>query len=271
LEFDWEKLIADGTLTYVAYGEEKAPTTGKLHQQYWCRFKNPRGSYKKTGKILGNAYTDKIKGTLAQNEAYCNKDGKYTELGIKPQQGRRTGLEDIMEGIRNGMTELEICEESPQKWCQYRRAFREYRALLEVHRDWRTEVRVWWGVTDSGKTHDAKKWLGKSRDAVTFSEGGFVLGYKNNPNVLIDDFEPGMIKRALMLTMCDENAMTVNVKGGEMKWNPRKIAITSNYDPTTWYYGPENEAVLRRFDKITYKNKKWNRSFGTEVPTGNIE
>ncbi len=257
VDFDWQLLIDKKVLTYVAYGVEKAPTTGKEHHQYWCRFKNTRSSWAVTGKILGGAYTDKIKGTLDQNEGYCNKDEHYIELGVRPKQGERTDLETIMSGIREGMTDLEIAEEAPQQWVQYRRAFTEYRGLLEKNRDWNTEVRVWWGVTGSGKTHDARKWLDNDYDAVEYTESGFFNGYKNNPNVLFDDFTPGMIKRNIMLTMCDQYKMTANVKGGERKWNPRKIAITSNYNPTTWYYGPENEAILRRFDKITHKEKKW--------------
>ena len=199
-----------------------------------------------------------MKGRFAHNESYCNKDGDYHEIGKKPIQGERVDLASIMQDIREeGLTDLEIAEKAPQKWCQYRRSFKAYRALLEVHRDWETEVRVWWGPTRCGKTHDAKEWLGGDYDGVDYTESGFFIGYENNENVLFDDFAPGMMPRHIFLKMTDKYRMTANVKGETRKWNPVKIAITSNFDPTTWYFG--DEAAMERIDKITHKTERYTK------------
>jgi len=259
LEFNWQDLIDKGVLTYVVYGEEKCPSTGRPHHQYWCHFKNVRSSNYETGKLL-ECHAEKLM-DLAKCDDYCKKDGKVTVLGVRPEQGKRSDLAKIMYEIKeNDMTELEIAERWPSQWLMYRRAFREYRDLLQEERTWRTEVRVWWGPTYCGKTHAAKKWLGRDRNTVRFTKSDFVLGYKNAKGVLIDDFQPGVIERDMMLTMCDETEMVVNVKGSEKQWNPRKIAITSNFDPATWYYGEgEDDAVMRRFDKIIHLTKKWKK------------
>lgn len=256
LDFDWEELIENKTLTYVAYGVERCPTTDRPHHQYWCRFRKLQKSYKKVGAMLGKADVNKMLGSFAQNEAYANKDGDYHELGVKPSQGERNDLKSIMQDIKKGLTDLEIVERAPQKWCQYRRSFTAYRALLEVHRDWKPDVRVWWGTTGTGKSHDAIAWLDNDYDAVKHTETGFFIGYENNPNVLFDDFTPGMMPRDIFLTMADKYRMTANVKGSTRKWNPRKIAITSNYDPKTWY---NDDAIMRRINKITKKTVEWKK------------
>lgn len=261
LEFEWEKLVKEKVLTYVAYGLEACPKTGRMHHQFWCRFRNPRNSIKLTGKILGNANVRKIRGTLDENEEYCTKGGKnkiYVELGQKPQQGRNGKLVEIFREVKEErLPEVDIAEADPQLWCQYRRSIERYRKLCEENRTWRTDVRVFWGEAGTGKTVRAIDWLGGDYDEVSITQSGFIMGYNNNPCVLIDDFETTSVPRDLFLKMTDRYKMNINVKGSEAKWNPKKIAITSNTDPKEWYY-QSTESVMRRLGKVEHYTEKFN-------------
>ncbi len=262
MDFDWETWFNNTeTVRYIGVGQEKTKK-GLDHWQFFLYFENPRGSKQRTAKFIDpGCHVEPCRGTLAQNETYCSKEGKFKHFGTKPAQGERTDLADIMEDIKLGVSELEIAERAPRKWLMYRRGFEAYRTLCQPDRTWKTEVAVFWGPPGTGKSTAARKWLDHDYDKVKISKGGgeHLLGYKNNPNVLLDDLDHGSLCRDTLLNMCDEGIDVVNVKHGEMKWNARKLAITSNYDPRTWF-GGDPEAVMRRVEHCTYMTTVWNRS-----------
>lgn len=271
MEFDFETLFVwgrpptcrRGAMTYLGWGRETCPTTGREHFQVCVRFKNPRGSLPGVSKLFtagrgrgpGKAHVERMVGTLEQSIAYCSKDGDYESLGCVTNQGERKDLDQIMEEIKTkGLSELDIAEQNPQRWCQYGRRFERYRKLLEARRTKKTEVRVWWGPPGTGKTHAAVNWLDDMYDDVSYTRGGFFIGYHNHPNILLDDFDAVMMERSIFMKMTDEYKYTANIKGGEINWNPKKIAITSNTDPAEWYTNVrsgDEYAVSRRIDKIT--------------------
>lgn len=244
-------------LRYAAYGVERCPTTNREHQQGWCSFSTSI-SLKTAIKRLGKCHVEVMHGTAAQSEAYCSKAAALVEWGTKPAgQGRRCDLEEYMADVAKGKTEWALSLEFPRLWAQYGRRGEDYRRLLAVGdgvvtgpRSWDTEVRVWWGETGTGKTLAALEWLGDAVDDVSFS-GDFVVGYNNRASVLWDDFEPGVVRRGKFLRLTDRYPMTVNIKYGSSQWNPKKIGITSNYAPESWYSG--SAAVLRRIEEITQK------------------
>lgn len=107
-------------------GEEGTP-----HLQGFCYFKQ-KCSFKKIKSLIPRAHIEKQKGTLAQAIEYCMKDEMYEEYGTRPRQGRRTDLDIIKYDIKKGVSEKTIANNYFSQWCQYRRAFREYRELV-VH------------------------------------------------------------------------------------------------------------------------------------------
>lgn len=258
MELDWTAIWDRGDLNYLVKGNEICPDTGRAHQQWFAWFKNERSSIKSVSKMFGGCHTEKCydKARIADNIEYCKKEHKWKEWGRIPQQGGRTDLYKIMRRIREeGMSELNIIEEAPQLWVQYGRRFEQYRALLQKDRKWITDVRVWWGPAGSGKTRAAIEWLG-DYDAINYTRGGFFQGYTNCENVLLDDFD-GMatMERRVFLNMTDRYKLVCNVKNGEKNFNAKKIAITSNMDPSGWYEG-DSAAVLRRISGITKMEHK---------------
>ena len=253
LTLDWNKIWEMKHFTYLIRGNEECPKTGRKHQQWCCRFKNTRTSIKCVSKLFGKCHVEKIEDTLVNNIAYCMKGNDFKEWGSIPRPGKRSDLDAVILEIRAGATELYIVESYPRLWCQYRRSFDRYREILQRDREWVTDVRVWWGPPDSNKTRSAIEWLQEGKqdyDCVKYTPGGFFIGYNNSPNVLMDDFDRSGMDRSTFLQATDRYKMIANVKGSEKKWNPKKIAITSNEEPKDWFPF-ENGAVLRRITKIT--------------------
>ena len=262
LEALWDQIPG---LQYVAYGVERCPTTGREHQQGYCSFSS--AVTLKTARARLGCHVEVMRGTAGQNEAYCSKASALVEWGTRPPgQGHRSDVAAYMGHVAEGKTEYALAVEFPAIWAQYGRRGEDYRRLLAVGdgivtgpRSWDTEVRVWWGPTGTGKTLAALAWLGDAVDDVSFSLGGFVIGYNNRASVLLDDWEPGIVSRGRFLRLTDRYPMTINVKFGSAQWNPRKIAITSNYAPKEWY--PGSAAILRRIHEVT--------QMCTEVAKGN--
>jgi len=282
MEFEW---VLDNGMDYVAYGLEKTKE-GRDHQQGFCHFKNAKG-VKMVRTLLKPMHVEIQRGTWTQNIKYCSKQNPLIELGEKPAQGRRSDLEKYMEEIKEGATEYTLANTRPKIWAQYGRRGEEYRRLLDSgerasnlvgqKRNWKTEVRVWWGPTGTGKTMSAIKWLSSelegsvevqlegsvdndgTYDDVT-QQGNFLVGYNNREGVLFDDFEPGSMMRGMFLKLTDRYPVTVNVKYGDREFNARRLAITSNFDPKDWYAKPD--AIVRRITEIHHC---------TEVAKGNPE
>jgi len=89
IEEHWHKHF-----TYLCYGEEIAPTTGTPHLQGTLRCPSaraPSGIRRALAELLGadaRPHIEAAKGTFEQAVAYCRKDGRFTEFGDPPRQGR---------------------------------------------------------------------------------------------------------------------------------------------------------------------------------------
>lgn len=244
LSFDWQALFEnDDSITYLAYAHETCPTTGRHHKQGWLYLRNGVRSLRSK---IGTIHHERMYGTFAQNDAYCSKEGDLIEFGRKPRQGERRDIAEIMEAVADGETSLQTAEKTPALWCQYGRRFDEYRRLLIPRRTWKTEVFVYWGEPGTGKTERCWE-QAPDADIVSFANG-FVVGYRGGEDVIFDDFEDSQIPRGLFLQLTDKYPMVINVKNGEMNWAPKRVFITSNFNPKYWYTGCK--AVARRLTAV---------------------
>lgn len=267
----------DKTMKGLMYAPETCPTTGKAHWQGWIWWKNNK-SRSATSKALGNVWCACPRGDYKAQRDYIEgpyKKGKkekpininFKQWGDMPDQGKRSDLLQIQEQIDNGVSERVIAEENFATWCQYGKRFTEYRKLKRIWseepRNWVPEVIVIWGAAGTGKSRIVHE-ENKEVDDISVTPGGFLIGYHGAATVLFDDFDDNMMQRKLFLNLLDRYPLTVNVKNGEMNWNPKRIYITSNFDPRTWYvksqvYDEKNEpmgdpAVMRRITSVTELN-----------------
>jgi hypothetical protein len=171
------------------------------------------------------------------------------------QQGKRNDLLEIKQLLDEGKTSSDIAESHFSKWVVYRRSFQAYAARKIPKRNWKTLVHVYWGRTGTGKTrfvHD------QVQDERFWSPGDFKWfdGYDGQPIVIIDDYR-GEYELPLFLKLCDRYPMQVPIKGGFVNWAPRKIYITSNTSPDTWYSNADNwsfQAFRRRLTLVSQIN-----------------
>lgn len=234
---------------YGVCGVETAPETGRVHWQMYIYLENGR-SLESMIKDLNPRHVEVARGTPEQNIAYCKKDGKFTEWGTPPEQGKRKDLDEIKEKLILGTKQEEISLAHFSKWIQYGRRFEEFRTLHEPKRTWVTEVYILHGEPETGKTryvmekHETIATLTLSGDI----EEPFVNGYNGEDVVLFDEFKPMKASKEWMLRALDRYPMNINIKGGTRNWKPRIIYFTTNSDPTEWYNG--DRAFLRRITKF---------------------
>lgn len=68
---------------YIAYSKELAPTTGTPHLQGWISFENPK-SLTAVIRLMPGCHIESMRGSIADNDAYCSKAGDLIERGLKP-------------------------------------------------------------------------------------------------------------------------------------------------------------------------------------------
>jgi hypothetical protein len=61
-----------------------------------------------------------MRGSFAQNEKYCSKEGSYEHFGDRPKQGNRTDIESMVQRVKDGeLTADEIALCDPEFCHQY--------------------------------------------------------------------------------------------------------------------------------------------------------
>lgn len=101
---------------------------GTKHMQCFAYFKNKK-SFSTIKEAIPRAHVEATNSTIASNITYCMKDEDYEEIGVRPRQGKRTDLDVIKFDIKKNVLEKEIANKYFSQWCQYRKAFREFKEL----------------------------------------------------------------------------------------------------------------------------------------------
>jgi len=111
--------------------------------------RDQRPSYVK--KMHSRAHWEVMESTPEKCRAYCQKlDTRISgpwEYGEFKTQGQRTDLKDVMNDIKSGVKNLLLWERYPSTMVRYHKSFDVYKTLLNVNRNWKTEVYVFWGKT----------------------------------------------------------------------------------------------------------------------------
>jgi len=160
-----------------------------------------------------------------------------TELGDldDKQQGKRTDIDEIKDAIKDGATFEQVCEMNFGFAMAHSRSLKDYIATHTKSRDYKTEVRIIYGDSGTGKsrwcrdTYPNAYWLSKSSSGNVWWNG-----YNGQDVVIIDDFY-GWIPFDYMLHLMDRYPMTGETKGGVVNVRPKTLIITSNRPPCKWY------------------------------------
>jgi hypothetical protein len=116
-------------------------------------------------------------------------------------------------------------------------------------------VQVYWGVTQSGKSH--RMFEESYKDGIVpyvkSSTTKWWDGYQGQQRVIIDEFR-GQIAIEHLLKWCDKYPCFVEEKGGQIALRAIEIWICSNVAPILWYPGIDEstrDALLRRL-RVTH-------------------
>lgn len=223
VDTDYDAIIAKGQIRWIAVGKEVCPSTGRPHHQCFIYMHNNKTkgalSCKKIGDMFGppTAHTEPMRGSLAENEAYCSKEDSYETYGEKPAQGTRTDIQEVAQEIISGKRRADdILIEDTGFFHKYGRTLRELEAVI-MRKKWRTEMTqgIWYcGVSGCGKSHKAFEGFNPDTHYVKNLSEDWWDGYKQQDIVILNEFR-GQIKFAELLDLCDKWPKTV-------KWRNRE-------------------------------------------------
>lgn len=251
---EWDK----GRVRFCIWQLERGQLCGTPHLQGYCLFDTPT-SLASVKVLDSGAHWEPRLGSHKQARDYCSKSDTRVEgpfqYGEEPAQGKRNDLDSLKEAVDAGSTEADLWEVNFSAMVKFNRGIREYKRLRSGVRTWKTEVTVLWGPTGTGKSKTAlDQYPGAFWKRSTAGGTDWWDGYDCHEDVVIDEFY-GWIRWDMLLRLLDRYPLTLDTKGGAVSFVARRIIITSNCHPSTWYNydGKKQYATLeRRLDKIGY-------------------
>ena len=194
---------------YFCGQREKAPTTGKEHIQFFIDFENQiYFTELKTlfnDKIHSGIHFERRKAKTKQEaHDYALKEGKWehdtSRIGEKMKFGDlveergRTDMNDIIERIRQGATNVQLLDEFPTQFFRYKKHIEAVRKTLQEHEhsDKYRELKVYYisGAPRTYKTTTITKKYGKSNVCrVIYEKGWYFENYRGQSVLLFDEFK----------------------------------------------------------------------------------
>lgn len=256
-------IFLEDVMTFLAYGEESCPTTGRKHWQSYVVWKEKK-SYRSCSKWLlevnegKDCWRQHMFGSLKSNETYCSKENRYTKFGTLPSQGERNDLNEIKKMIfENNETVIDIGIRDPSLYHKYGRTMM-FLEDAKINKSFRTELTTcdWiYGPTGTGKTRLAmKKCEGRSKFTWT-NDGRWWDGYNGEDVVVIDDFR-GEIQYNDLLKLIDRYEYKVPIRHRPPRqFISKHIIITSCSHPKDIYKYQVNKKdsinqLLRRINLV---------------------
>jgi len=238
----WEELPEK--LQYIAFAEETCPTTGRKHYQAWAYAKTPM---RLTGwkKIFPGDHIEQMMGTFAQNDQYCSKENELTTYGEKPMSnGKKRTLVELVEEVTAGAEEgqplQDIVMESEHKatFVQYHGGLSKLHAmavnykLSKVDKNFAPEVIYVHGEPGSGKSRWVREQDPDVYDIPQDDSYKWKDGYSGQDAVVYENVSVNNIKNPeRLLKEIDRYFIQVPIKGGFTGWRPKRIYITTVYQP----------------------------------------
>lgn len=261
-------------MKYLIYGSEICPKTKNHHWQSYVYFYNSKtfsATKKYFSKLLNcNVHFEPCRGSIDENIAYCSKDNKYFEHGIKPQQGVRNDLDDVKNNILNGNISIdELIIENPTLYHQYGRTLDKIEDIYfkSIKRNHITTCDWIYGDTKTGKSEYAfSNYDIKTHYNLNIEDNGWWDGYHGQHTVIINEFR-GQIKYSQLLELIDKYPMTVKRRNrNPVPFTSKHIIITSSLSPKEVYnnlsindnlnqlYRRIN--IIERYRKINYSDEE---------------
>lgn len=287
IEYIQKYLVEEYPVVYYVVGFEFGENCSTPHYHLYIEFSR-QVAFSRLKKTFNRAHIDFPKGTQRENIEYVKKsDTKLTpddwmEYG-KPKRSNVESLdanEIIMEYVKKGLSvkDLQMEENFKPSWIKSYELLRKYNPPEHSTRD--KPCCIWlFGPGGSGKTTAAYDIFAERGGRIYVADlfmKGWLEGYDNEPNILIDDFPQDKDEISLstfrsLLRLTDIWPCSMNSKGSVVHPRPSCVIVISQSPPwKIWGYvneyqvreNPNNKdlythvdlrQVMRRFDKIIEK------------------
>lgn len=260
----------DGRVTYLTGQLEMCPETQRLHYQAYWRVKNPLGLQAWVALVADSipgtkpAHVVFPNGTPDQCIAYVTKDDTRVgiephEWGERPEQGKRSDLQDVADAVVDGQSLARIAREHPATYIRYHRGVGALRSRTARQRQQPTRVYYLGGRTGAGKsTACATAYDCEHVYWATDTDGKLKWLDEYDPVVhkvvIFDEVEPGYFSPSQFKRMFDRFPMQVASKGGHAQFASEIAVITSNYSLEELFPGLRHaeslRAIVRRVHEI---------------------
>lgn len=233
----WTALPAK--IDYIAFGRETCPSTQRVHFQTWA-YANRAMRLSGWKKVFPGDHIEQMRGTFAQNDAYCSKESQLTCFGVKPMEnGKKRTLADlcsqVVEAAEIGqhLSEVVCKPENQQTFVQYNNGIQRLydhavtKKARDVPRDFAPMVTWVFGPPGCGKTRYVYDVEPNVYRVPISDKYKWKDGYTGQEAVLYDNITPTNINPVDLLTEIDRYFVQVPKKGGFVGWRPRRIYFTS--------------------------------------------
>jgi len=226
---------------YLIYGHEVGEG-GTFHLQGFVYFRNAR-KFSSVLRALPEAHFEIARGSVDDNIAYCSKDGNWEEYGERPQQGRRSDLQEVANIVLDGGAIVQLAKDYPSQFIRYHRGILSLKRVVSEARNWPINFLIIVGPTRTGKSRAAAE-LSYSHieNGVPVANGVYWKppgewwdDYDGEHTVVWDEFFGGSCSFRTLLRVLDRYPLLVPIKGGFAQFRSRRIVFTSNIDPREWY------------------------------------
>lgn len=196
--------------------------------------------------------------TIEHNVAYCSKEGKWHERGIRPlEKGKAGGAalkrkwDEVKEDLKQGMTQLEMADKYTELVIKHGNGLRDVRNLYQGKLERKPlKVQWFWGETGAGKSFRAEE-EAKIDGRPLYRQNGSQWwdAYDGEPLVIIDDISPKYDFKDLLKHLDVYNVL-IPCKGAHLWLKAQKIWVTSSFNPTTIDLGGQ---LARRIEVVEMK------------------
>lgn len=232
--------------TYLVFGYETCPDTGRPHLQGYMEFKTSK-RFKTLKKLFPTMHLESRKGTRLEASDYCKKVGKYYEDGEIKSQGKRNDLKNVCEAVKNGAKLFEIAEEFPETFVKFTKGITALRSMKLTPRTDKPYIEWRWGLAGTGKTRYCVE---KHSNHYIKDGTQWWDNYDGQEAIIIDDFEAKSWPYRDFLRLIDRYAYQGQFKGGYVNINSPYIYITCEHPPQFYWTDNKLAQVVRRIDKI---------------------